>query len=411
MAGIAILPTAAAANTEEFLKACNAGTNLHRRIPNGRTKVIITPQMPNQNGATCADYTWVKLKGKIAAMNIQWKGRTTNVAGDCGHSTLTWGVYKKTSTSWAWVGGGNSYGTIPAGSNTCTYFHSSSNPPPWGAAYVPTGSTSDIEYRIAFLAWSHDENGGHGNYCADGTNCSWPVQFDITPAAAGWPIARQDWVIWRPVNGSWYFSDSASGSTITQQWGQSGDRIVPGDFDGDYGTDFAVSRITASERMWYVINSSTGNWWQSQWGLNSDTPLKGADFDGDGRADVSVYRVTATRQQWISIGSNHGSTILVDYTTDISSGDRVVVGDYDNDLRTDRALWRSSTGRWRIGKSFSGGINDTIWGVNGDHLIAPDFDGDYSTDIAVWRPSNGTFYWIDSADGQGWQRQWGQNND
>ncbi|HEV8592619.1 MAG TPA: hypothetical protein VGQ55_10990 [Pyrinomonadaceae bacterium] len=48
-----------------------------------------------------------------------------------------------------------------------------------------------------------------------------------------------DLAVWRPSNGQWWTLNSQGGSS-TYTWGVSTDVPVPGDFDGDGKTDFAV---------------------------------------------------------------------------------------------------------------------------------------------------------------------------
>ncbi|MDZ8032007.1 hypothetical protein, partial [Nostoc sp. DedSLP04] len=57
---------------------------------------------------------------------------------------------------------------------------------------------------------------------------------------------------------------------VTRQWGVGGDIPVPGDYDNDGRTDYAVWR--PSNGTWYVINSSTGVAVTRQWGVGGDIP-------------------------------------------------------------------------------------------------------------------------------------------
>jgi len=82
-------------------------------------------------------------------------------------------------------------------------------------------------------------------------------------------------VVWRPSNGIWFIIPSSSPNTsILQQWGTSGDIPVPGDYDGDGKTDFAVSR--PSSGTWSIIPSSNpGAPIVQQWGTSGDIPVLG----------------------------------------------------------------------------------------------------------------------------------------
>jgi hypothetical protein len=79
----------------------------------------------------------------------------------------------------------------------------------------------------------------------------------------------------------WYvLFSSATGSyptaSIQQQWGLRDDVPVPGDYDADGKTDFAVWR--PSSGTWYVLfGSATASYPAAsilqQWGLPSDVPV------------------------------------------------------------------------------------------------------------------------------------------
>jgi len=81
--------------------------------------------------------------------------------------------------------------------------------------------------------------------------------------------------VYRPSTGEWFVKHSNTNyvTSASFQWGLSGDVPVPGDFDGDGKTDFAVFR--PSTGTWYLLKSSTSFTTSAnfQWGLPGDIPI------------------------------------------------------------------------------------------------------------------------------------------
>ncbi|MBV9211870.1 MAG: VCBS repeat-containing protein [Acidobacteria bacterium] len=217
-----------------------------------------------------------------------------------------------------------------------------------------------------------------------------------------------DFAVYRPGNNTWYIRQSiGSGASIhAYKWGQSGDVLVPGDFDGDDMTDVAVFR--PSNNTFYARGSSTGGVIAAQWGASGDVPVQG-DFDGDNRADFAVWR--PSNATFYVRQSSSGTLLAVQWGQ--SGTDVPVTGDYDGDGKADFAVFRKSagTGAFYIRRSSDGTLLAQQWGTDTDQVVPGDYDKDGKRDIAVWRPSNGTFYVLRSSDGALHAQAWGQNGD
>jgi uncharacterized delta-60 repeat protein len=91
-----------------------------------------------------------------------------------------------------------------------------------------------------------------------------------------------------------FYTYSTSTGTITNDYfGWAGDRIVPGDYDGDGKTDLCVSRgfnIAPSTTTWYIRYTGGSPDAAFQWGAGALDQFAQGDYDGDGTTDPTVYR-------------------------------------------------------------------------------------------------------------------------
>lgn len=260
-----------------------------------------------------------------------------------------------------------------------------------------------------------------------------------------------DVAVWRPSTRAWWVKGGAGGSEpVTQTWGLSTDKPVPGDYDGDGKADFAVFRPSTGE--WFYLQSSDGGWGPvMSWGYSTDVRVP-ADYDGDGRTDRAVWR--PSDGVWYIVRSSDGAGM---YYYSEASTDIPAPADYDGDGRADAAVWRNSNQTFYSINSSNGGFAQVTMGQSSSEPVSADYDGDgradyairngatwtirkssdqttYSTtpngdlatdkpvphdydgdgkyDIAVWRESNGTWYINQTIpNGARIQVQWGMTGD
>jgi hypothetical protein len=176
------------------------------------------------------------------------------------------------------------------------------------------------------------------------------------------------------------------------------------DFNGDGRTDYAVTRNTAGgangQLTWFIQMNGSAAVQGSAWGLSGDKVITD-DFDGDLKSDIAVWRTGAPDVAAFYIlqsATNTVRTSLFGQTGDDAS----VVGDYDGDNKADVAVYRpgASAGLqsfWYYRGSLnnpSGNITYIQWGQNGDFPAPGDYDGDGKNDIVVQRNVGGvgTFF-------------------
>jgi hypothetical protein len=150
------------------------------------------------------------------------------------------------------------------------------------------------------------------------------------------------------------------------------------------------------------------------WGIHSDEPVLG-DFDGDGATDVAVTRQENEKLVWYVLKSGFGKmNPIYSQSSGVqfgSSDNMVVAEDYDNDGKTDIAVFRPENGNWYILRSITNQVQTLQLGTAGDKPQPGDFDGDGDAEPGIFRPSNGTWYTsLDAATNYG-AVQWGANAD
>ena len=120
-------------------------------------------------------------------------------------------------------------------------------------------------------------------------------------------------------------------------------------------------------------------WWTSA--IDQDSV---GDYNGDGQTDRALFR-PSTGEWRIQYYRTNGVAI---YTWG-QAGDIPVPGDYNGDGQFDRAVFRPSTGQWLIQYYGSNGTAAYTWGQAGDIPVPGDYNGDGQYDRALFRPSTG----------------------
>src|SRR5260370_39840624 len=83
---------------------------------------------------------------------------------------------------------------------------------------------------------------------------------------------KTDFAVWRPSTATWWILRSSDGVEVNREWGFEGDITVRGDYDGDKKTDFAIWR--PSTGTWWIIRSSDGVIVSQPWGIGAAPPSK-----------------------------------------------------------------------------------------------------------------------------------------
>jgi hypothetical protein len=214
---------------------------------------------------------------------------------------------------------------------------------------------------------------------------------------------KTDIGIFRPSDGSWWYSRSTDSQTRVFPFGTGSDRLTPGDFTGDGKTDIAIFRPATGE--WFVQRSEDNSFFSFPFGANGDVPAP-ADYDGDGKSDAAVFRPSSGT--WFILNSGGSGTSIVQFG---SPEDKPVTADFDGDGKADIAIFRPSDGSWWYLQSSNAQFKVYRFGVGTDKPVQGDYTGDGKADIAVWRPSTGEWFFQRSEDNSYFSVPFGQSGD
>ncbi len=213
---------------------------------------------------------------------------------------------------------------------------------------------------------------------------------------------KADIGIFRPSDGSWWYSRSLDNQFRVFSFGISTDLITPGDYTGDGKADIAVFRPSTGE--WFIQRSEDNSFFSFPFGTSGDIPAP-ADYDGDGKTDPAVFRPSSVT--WFILKSTGGTSIV----TFGASGDVPVAADYDSDGKADIAIYRPSAGQWWINRSNDSTVYAFQFGTSTDKPVQGDYTGDGRADAAFFRPSTGVWFILRSEDNSFYSFPFGTNGD
>jgi hypothetical protein len=164
---------------------------------------------------------------------------------------------------------------------------------------------------------------------------------------------------------------------------------TPFDFDGDRRSDLSIFSRVSTNAVWQTLGTQNG-YLETALGLSTDKPVP-ADYDNDGRTDAAVFRNGTWYLQQSSMGAAQFNWGL--------AGDIPQPADFNGDGRADPAVFRPSNGTWYWLNLVNNQYNQVQFGVSGDKPAVGDYDGDGAADYAVYRPSEGIWYLLQSNNG------------
>jgi hypothetical protein len=206
--------------------------------------------------------------------------------------------------------------------------------------------------------------------------------------------------------GNIFFDISDTNFTITPSLVLTPPAVL--DFDGDNKTDYAVVRNAGGSLTWYLQRSTAG-FSGTGWGASGDSLVPG-DYDGDLKWDIAVWRAGV----FYILKSSDGTLQSVAFGA--AGDDPRITQDFDNDGKADPAVARNVSGNltWYILRSTAGFTAATFGNAVTDVPIRGDFDGDHKADIAIYRNATGspanTFYVLRSSDGGVQGQTFGNSN-
>jgi hypothetical protein len=211
-------------------------------------------------------------------------------------------------------------------------------------------------------------------------------------------------------NGNWFVGRSTGASFTIEHWvGGFGNRGASeqsfvGDFTGDGKADVAIH--DAQTGIWHVGRSTGASFTIELWALgfgnrgSAVERVSVGDFTGDGKTDVAIHD---TQTGTWHVGRSTGAGFAIElwalgFGNRGSAVERVYVGDFTGDGKGDVAIHNVQTGDWFVGRSTGAAFVVETWasrlGTRGpafEQVFVADFTGDGKTDVAIHDRQTGTW--------------------
>jgi hypothetical protein len=192
------------------------------------------------------------------------------------------------------------------------------------------------------------------------------------------PLRDDDRCVWR--DGA-FLCDTARDGDLTHlrhPFGQTGDRPLLADFDGDGIDDPCVRR--GATLVCDTARPGSADL-VIRFGAASNAPLAG-DLDGDGDDDPCMRRSRILRCNTTHQGGSADVILPLGLATDDA-----VLGDVDGDGDDDPCVYRAATGTFLCDTTHQGAPNFSLAvdGHSGDHPLLGDLDGDGRADFCLAR--------------------------
>ena len=264
-------------------------------------------------------------------------------------------------------------------------------------AFSPDGK------KITFFS---DRDGNNEIYTmrTDGLSQARLTNVTASDASPSWQVGFLSHTIgvYRPSTGEWLlrFTNTAGPASLTLTFGgQAGDQPVAGDWDGDGRTDVGIFRngqfilgvLKFGSQCPHCLPVTTIQPFdQFNFGQSGDRPVAG-DWDGDGLYEIGVFRNGAGGlPSTFLLRERQTPTTFITTTHEFgSNGDRPIAGDWEGDGRDTIGIFHD--GVFLLTGDNSEATGNTFFGFAGDLPVAGDWNGTRSYDVGLFHPPTSTF--------------------